>query len=124
MDEQPTQSRNNPAIAFNAREFVIGLAIAAVIVFSVAGTRWYVRARTVQAVDICQANLRQIDGAKQHWTSEHGQEIPTWTNLVGPKAPIAQMPICPGGGTYTLGPVGQAPRCSIPEHTKAARPGQ
>ena len=26
------------------------------------------------------------------------------------------LPICPAGGTYTLGPLSESPRCSIPEH--------
>jgi len=28
------------------------------------------------------------------------------------------MPVCPGGGTYTIGPVGELPQCSIPGHNE------
>jgi hypothetical protein len=120
VDEQPTQSVNNPPIGFKPREFLLGLGVAVVIVLAVAGSRWYFRARTVSAVSSCYANLKQLEGAKSTWALEHQkrvEDVPNLSNIIGPKAYIAVMPACPQGGTYTLGPVGQPPRCSIPEHT-------
>lgn len=119
MDDQPTQPRNNPAVVFKPREFVLGLIVAAVIVFTVAGTRWYVRARTASSVSGCYAHLKQLQGAKHSWALKHSKRVgavPNWTDIIGPKAYVAQLPICPQGGAYTLGPVGQPPRCSIPAH--------
>ena len=119
MDDQPTHSVNNPPIGFKPREFAIGLVVAVVIVLSVVGTRWLVKARTTSALNSCNGNLSQLDGAKSTWAVENRKlaaDVPDWTNIIGPKAYIAKMPICPQGGTYTLGPVGQRPRCSIPEH--------
>lgn len=42
---RPEPIKNLP-IGFKPREFILGIVVAAVIVFSVAGTRWLVRART------------------------------------------------------------------------------
>lgn len=120
MDDEPNQTRNNPPIGFKPREFGLGLLVAIAIVLSVVGTRWYVRARTSAAVDSCYANLKQLDGAKSIWAINHKKlpdDVPQWTDIIGPNAYIRDMPICHRGGTYILGPVGQPPRCSIPEHT-------
>lgn len=120
MDEQPTQSVNNPPIGFKPREFLLGIAVAVVIVMAVAASRWYFRASTVSAANSCSANLKQLEGAKSTWALEHqkrAEDVPSRTNIIGPKAYIAVMPVCPQGGTYALGPVGESPRCSIPEHT-------
>jgi hypothetical protein len=119
VDDPATQSRNNPPLTFKPREFLFGLLVAAIIVFAVAGARWYVRARTPASVDSCYAQLKQLQGAKDTWALEHkkrAEDTPDWTNIIGPKAYIARMPVCPRGGTYSLGPVGEAPRCSVPEH--------
>jgi hypothetical protein len=119
MDQRPTVPINNHPIGLKPREFFVGIAIAAAIVFAVAGTRWLVRARTIDNQSTCRANLHQIEGAVGHWASEHqkaGEDTPAWTDLVGPKAYIAVMPVCPEGGAYTLAPVGGSPRCSIPDH--------
>jgi hypothetical protein len=110
---------NNPPIAFKTTEFALGLFIAAGIVFTVAGTRWYVRARTTTSTDICRANVQQLKGAKESWARAYhmtGDDIPAWTNLVGAKGYFTQPPVCPGGGTYNLNSVAQPARCSIPYH--------
>jgi hypothetical protein len=119
VDDPATQPSKNPPIAFKPREFILGLLVAASIVFAVAGARWYVRARSPASVDSCHAHLKQLQSAKDTWASEHqkrGEDVPSWSDIIGAKAYIARMPVCPRSGAYTLGPVGEAPRCSIPEH--------
>jgi DNA repair exonuclease SbcCD ATPase subunit len=67
----------------------------------------------------CIANLKQWDGATEQWALENRKkagDTPTLEELVGAKAYIRRMPVCPGGGTYTLAPVGQMPTCTIPGH--------
>jgi hypothetical protein len=66
----------------------------------------------------CVMNLRTIDGAKQQWAIEKQKPngaILTATDLL-PYLPNNTMPTCPGGGVYTLNPVGLAPICNIPGH--------
>lgn len=109
----------NPPIGFKPREFFVGIAVAAAIVFCVAGARWYVRARTPASVNGCIAQLKNLEGAKHTWAAanqKRDQDVPNWSDIVGPNAYIGHMPICPEGGTYTLGPVSDPPRCSIEDH--------
>ena len=71
------------------------------------------------AANACRATLRAIQGAKAVWALEHRQPdtaIPIDADLFGPSSYIAQKPVCPDGGSYTLGAVGVSPRCSIPGH--------
>jgi hypothetical protein len=71
-------------------------------------------------VDSCIENLREIDSAKQQWALEQRKQItdtPTWKDLVpyiGHGGFV--MPICPDGGNYTIGTVGEKPTCTNPKH--------
>jgi hypothetical protein len=72
-----------------------------------------------QKVSTCINNLRQIEGAKQQWAVEKSRPN---GGLVGSTdiAPYLQgnaVPTCPGGGVYTINPVGISPICNIPGHT-------
>jgi hypothetical protein len=73
---------------------------------------------TVQAVNACVNNLRQLDGAKQQWALENGQTAqatPT-TEQVAAYLRGGAFPVCPAGGQYALNAVGTAPTCSIQGH--------
>lgn len=66
----------------------------------------------------CINNLLQIGGAKEQWAMDNKAE--SGTPVV--EAEVAQyikggMPQCPRGGKYTIGQVGDLPRCSISDHT-------
>lgn len=66
----------------------------------------------------CIANLRLIYAAKQAWALEKSKsdtDTPTEQDLL-PYIKGGAFPVCPSGGTYTIGPVGQLPTCSIPGH--------
>lgn len=69
----------------------------------------------------CINNLRQISAAKNSWSLDNHKttnDIPTWSDIL-PYMNGRQMPVCPQGGTYTIGRVGSPPSCSIggQEHT-------
>jgi competence protein ComGC len=79
----------------------------------------YILARTKAADNSCIHNLQIINEAKQEWALMKGKatnDIPTWDEL-RPYWPIRQTndipPICPQGGTYTIGRIDEAPKCSI-----------
>jgi len=67
----------------------------------------------------CIAGLAQLQGAKAAWALEHekaSEDLPSWNDLIGPGRYLEQMLRCPAGGAYTLGVMGELPRCSIPGH--------
>ena len=77
----------------------------------------FVKARKLAQENACINNLRQLDAAKQQWALEKNKSVdarPTEEDL----APYlgSQKLRCPSGGHYTLGAVGENPRCSIPGH--------
>lgn len=66
----------------------------------------------------CIANLRLIYAAKQAWALEKNKtdaDTPTEEDLL-PYIKGGVFPVCPSGGTYTIGSVGQVPTCSIAGH--------
>ena len=80
----------------------------------------FVKARATAQLNGCINNLRQLDAAKAQWALEKGKktgdvctedDLKPYIRLVG-----GQLPKCPQGGTYTIGPVGEPPTCSIPGH--------
>jgi len=67
----------------------------------------------------CVNNLREIDSAVQQFALEYKlstNDVVTAEQIV-PYLRSGQLPRCPSGGTYTFGPVTNAPSCSIPGHT-------
>jgi hypothetical protein len=100
---------------------VICVALAAAFAAVLVATYPWVRAHSSPHTSPCINNLRQIDGAKQQWA----QENPNLTNhtlLWSDIQPYlgrgikGTLPVCPQGGTYTLGKLGESPTCSYPKH--------
>jgi hypothetical protein len=81
----------------------------------------HAESQRVQNVNACINNLRLFDAAKQQWALENRKQstdTPTMDDLkvyLG-RGPNAEMPVCPDGGTYTIGTVGEKPTCSNPTH--------
>jgi hypothetical protein len=100
-------------------------AIAALVITLLAAVLpYFMRNRVTPAANVCVNNLRQIEGAKQQWVLENGKttnDTPTWTALLPylGRGVEGQAPKCSEGGIYTLGRVGEKPRCSIgrPPHS-------
>ena len=66
----------------------------------------------------CINNLRQIDAAKQQWAlvnNKNDEAVPTTADLL-PYLKGGVLPVCPGGGSYTINAVGLPPTCSVPGH--------
>ncbi|HZV35035.1 MAG TPA: prepilin-type cleavage/methylation domain-containing protein [Verrucomicrobiae bacterium] len=78
----------------------------------------FVRARSCHCENACVNNLRQIDGAKQTWALENNKssnDVVTWQQIqpyLG-RGPEGSIPVCPQGGRYILGRIGELPKCSI-----------
>ena len=84
----------------------------------------FVRARSTAQMNACINNLRMIDGAKQQWALEHRKALsdtPTQSEVAA-YLRDGQLPVCPGGGTYTINTVGKEPTCSISNHRLPTSP--
>jgi hypothetical protein len=67
---------------------------------------------------ICTNQLKFIEMAKQQWALEKQkpeEAVPTAADLAD-FLQGGKLPACPDGGSYTLGPLNQKPRCSRPGH--------
>jgi hypothetical protein len=77
----------------------------------------FIRATYQTAANDCISNLRQIDAAKNQWALENGKTNGIVTeNDIKPYIKLdanGNFPKCPAGGTYIIGNVGEAPKCSI-----------
>jgi len=68
--------------------------------------------------DVCLANLHSIQVAKAQWALENGKtaaDMPTEQDLLI-FLPNNLFPVCPSGGTYTIGTIGVTPTCTIAGH--------
>lgn len=95
---------------------VIGLPVLAGVVF---GFLNFFLATPTRAKDPCYNNLRQLDGAKEQWSLESKATNGANVNTNGVLSYLREnrMPVCPEGGTYSLGRIGENPRCSIKGHS-------
>ena len=78
----------------------------------------FVKARNASMENACINNMRQIEAAKNEWAlkeNKAGGDVPTAEDLT-PYFMNGKFPICPDGGTYTIGVVSNLPTCSIPGH--------
>jgi hypothetical protein len=105
-----------------SKTFIIILAVIAVVVLAV-GVPNFIRAHSSRAAAPCINRLRQIDSAKQQWMLEQSKttnDMPTWSDLFPYLASSFTnsywtngRPVCPEGGVYILGRVGELPTCSL-----------
>jgi hypothetical protein len=99
-----------------SKKSVIILCVVAASVAIAFGVRWLIRARTQSARYSCTTALKAIDGAKQAWAIEFYRttnDIPTWDDLGKQNGWDRGTWVCPNGGVYTIGRVGEYPTCSI-----------
>jgi hypothetical protein len=109
--------------------FVKAKAAILTVVLLAAGVVFY-RAWSINGRNECVHSLNHLCEAKGSWAEEHRANTnatPTWGDLRsyynGPTdwPTNAPAPRCPGGGTWTIGRLGELPTCSIAKHTSAFR---
>ena len=75
----------------------------------------FIRARESSRAKSCQANLKQIDSAKEQWAMDNrvaaGGAVAGLATLV--PTYVKSTPVCPSSGTYTTGNIGTDPTCSV-----------
>ena len=68
----------------------------------------------------CIARLRMIEGSKDAWMLEHHKttnDVVTWDDIRPYLSREGKaIPVCPAGGTYSLGRLRESASCSVPEH--------
>jgi hypothetical protein len=105
-----------------AKLLLAGTVIAPIGMLSAIAIPNFVKARQTAQQNSCINNLRQIDAAKQQWALENEKkstDAPSQSDIqkyIG-RGPNGTWPVCPNGGHYTIGPVGEPPTCNIPGHT-------
>jgi prepilin-type N-terminal cleavage/methylation domain-containing protein len=75
----------------------------------------FIRSRESSHTQICVANLKQMDAAKEQWAMDNRAEV--GTTITGDLPTLIPNYIkdtleCPSGGSYTLGLTGAYPTCS------------
>jgi prepilin-type N-terminal cleavage/methylation domain-containing protein len=75
----------------------------------------FVKARQTAQKNACINNLRQIDGAKEQFMLERSTTTAPadLAAISGSGNYIKSTPVCPAGGTYTVGAAGVNPSCSL-----------
>jgi hypothetical protein len=76
----------------------------------------FVRARATAQENKCINNLHLIDSAKQQWALENHKQSADTPTAQDLEPYIGKFPVCPGGGVYTIGTVGEKPTCTIAGH--------
>jgi prepilin-type N-terminal cleavage/methylation domain-containing protein len=81
----------------------------------------FVKARTTSQQNACINNLRQIDSGKEQAALAYklSESSSIGTDSVNEYLKNNVTPVCPAGGTYTYGPIGTNPVCTITGHTFA-----
>jgi hypothetical protein len=78
-----------------------------------------VSARPMAQKNACVNNLRMLDGAKEEWSLEKKAgkgAVVTMADITAGENPLVRaVPMCPGGGEYSVGVVGELPKCTLGE---------
>ena len=72
--------------------------------------------RKIESERSCYGNLSSIAGAKATWAAENHATNGVLVTEKDLLPLLRTFPKCPKGGTYRIGPVGELPACSLPEH--------
>jgi len=78
----------------------------------------FLRARETSRAKSCQANMRQVETAKEQWAMDNKKaatDTPTAADLVTEymRGTEDTLPTCPSSGTYTIANMSTRPTCSI-----------
>ena len=79
----------------------------------------FVRARNTSRGKACQANLKQIDSATEQYLMDNRTTTYPALTALTPNY-IKTTPVCPSGGTYTMGSASANPTCNIGDNGTAS----
>ena len=81
----------------------------------------FVKARATSQQNACINNLRQIDARQKTMGAGKRQTGHRRSDQEDLLPYLRKWPVCPAGGTYTIGAVGEQPTCSIPRPQTAVK---
>lgn len=67
-------------------------------------------------------NLREIDGVKVMLAADQKLTNGAMVTKEQLLPYLKEWPLCPKGGQYTIGRIGESPKCSYPAHTHYEEP--
>ncbi len=105
---EPKSSKFSFGVRLTIYIFVIGLMVSIVIPN-------FRRARTHAAMNVCVANLKQLDGVERSWSLEN-KKVPDDLVDIQDAAKYLRggvLPICPAGGSYQVCRVKDRPTCTL-----------
>ena len=70
------------------------------------------RPKETSAPKACQANLKQIDSSTEQYLMDNKTPVYPALSALSPTY-MKSAPVCPSGGTYTMGSATADPTCSI-----------
>jgi len=94
------------------RESLASLVVAPVGLMAAIAVPSFVNARTTSQQNACINNLRLIDAAKAQWAIDHDKPAGAKPQASDLAPYLSTKPVCPAGGSYLFGPIGQPPQCS------------
>jgi hypothetical protein len=103
----------------SAKQKLFGLG-AILLLGAIALAAWIIRERQRSSVSSCIVHLKSLEGAKATWALEYKKtmaDAPAWADLFGPTRYTRDKPVCPQGGSYTLGSIAEPATCTFPGHT-------
>jgi len=104
-------SPSRPSRGFTAVELILAAFLLAVLAAIAIPAARATRAKSQAAR--CAANLAMIDRLSAVYADRNAAFPASLSDLFAE----GSLPVCPAGGTYTLGtPEGDPPRCSLPGH--------
>ena len=75
----------------------------------------YAKARETAMRNTCINSLRMISNAKDTYAMDNNNVVPVMAELV--TSYIAKSPVCPAGGSYSIGVLDVHAECNVSNHT-------
>ncbi len=116
MTKHPGSVKTRSRFGFTLIEMVCVLLILGILIAIAIPS--YLTAREHSQASVCRGQLRLMQDAKERWAidkKKNSADIPTYDDLI-PNY-FKNRPVCPGGGEYTPGSVGDNPTCNRPGHS-------
>lgn len=99
---------------FTVIEFMIVILVIGILL-AIAAPQ-FVRAREASRFRTCASGIRALESAKAQWAIEQGKDENALPNPADLAPFLKVWPVCPSGGHYTIGKVGEGSSCTVASH--------
>jgi hypothetical protein len=101
---------------FKVTMTIIGAIVLSVFVYAMNSPQ---KQNGVSPKNVCIANLKQVDSAKEQWALDNNKSpgaVVRFKDLIGRDLYLKGKPTCPKGGLYSLDRYGENPTCTVEGH--------